>query len=219
MKKKNLIVGLSIIVWTVSSCGEKESANIPPSKPTPMDGATYTCEVIRPTLRWNCSDINGDDLTYTLKFGKSATNLNKQLLSNASLQKLEYTFSEELEKSTKYFWQVIASDGKDKMAGDVWEFSTLNEPKISVVPSTPIIFSPKRDIPAGNIEFIWSIVEDDKGMENITFILNVNGEETEVIGSSTKQLSLAKGACKWFVTAFDQDGNGSESEHIQFMLE
>ncbi len=214
MKRKNIIIGL-ILLLTLS-CSDNESTNLPPEKPIPWGSASSTCEVLRPTLSWRCSDADDDDLMYTLKFGESATNLT-EIATN--LKTTEFTFSEELEKSKKYYWQVIASDGKDETTGDVWDFSTVGNPIISVVPSTPIIISPKMNTSAGNVEFTWSVVVDDKGMENITFILNINGEETEVVGASTKELTVGAGECTWFVTAYDEDGNGAESEYIKIVFE
>lgn len=218
MKMKDLIIGLSFMLLTISceDKGDDGPINIPPNKPIPTDGVSYTCEVLRPTLSWSCKDLDNDDLIYTLKIGKSATDMTVKALN---LSATEYTFAEELEKSKNYLWQIIVSDGKDETLGDIWDFSTIGDPQISVVPSTPIIISPKMNTLAGNITFIWSVVVDDMGMENITFILNINGEETEVKGSSMKELSVGAGECEWFVTAFDEDGNGSESEHIKILLD
>ncbi|NOU19035.1 MAG: hypothetical protein HOO91_15875 [Bacteroidales bacterium] len=152
---------------------------------------------------------------YTLKFGNSAASLE---VKASNLSATDFTFSEELATSTKYYWQIIASDGKNETVSGVWGFSTVSNPIVSTVPSTPIIISPKMDTKAGNIEFIWSVVVDDGGLENITYILNVNATEYEVKESTTKSLNLPVGICKWYVTAFDKDGNGSESEHITITL-
>lgn len=218
MKSKNLIIGFSFILLLNNSCsntGEDQLKNLPPNKPVPTNGVSYSCEVLRPTLSWSCNDPDNDNLTYILKIGENETNMDVKV---SNLAATEYTFAEELEKSKKYFWQIIVSDGKDETSGDIWDFSTVGDPVISVIPSTPIIISPKWNVPAGNVTFIWSAVVDDKGMENITFILNVNGEETEIEGSSMKELSVSAGECDWYVTAFDEDGNGSESEHITIQL-
>ncbi len=214
MKINILILGFSLFL--LLSCGDDKPGNTAPSKPISLNGANYTCEVLRPTLSWSCSDIDNDKLTFTLKIGENATNLT-EIASN--LSGTDYTFANELNKSTKYYWQIIVSDGKEETIGDVWSFSTVGEPKTSIVPSTPIIISPKTNVKTGNIDFIWSTVVDDKGMENISFILNINGEETTLTDVTTKTLPLKAGECVWYVTAYDEDGNGSESEHIKINVE
>ncbi len=219
---KIIIFALSLITLLLlvscSDSGEPEISNNPPNKPTAKEGVSYTCEVLRPTLKWGCDDWDGDDLTYTLKFGTSATFLTEYILSNVSLSTLEYTFTEELAPSTKYYWQIIVSDGKDETVGDVWDFSTIGDPKVNTVPSTPVIVSPKVNIAADNITFIWEAVVDDKEAENITYKLYVNDIETEVVGTTSKTLSVEAGECTWYVTAWDEDGNGSESERINITL-
>lgn len=214
MKAKNILLALILISAFTVGC-KKSDNNTPPEKPISSRGANFTCAVLRPTLSWYCSDNDEDALLYTLKFGNSATSLE---VKASNLSATDFTFSEELAASTKYYWQIIVSDGKSETASDVWGFSTVSNPIVSTVPSTPIIISPKMDAKAGSIDFIWSVVVDDGGLENITYILNVNGTEYEVKESTTKSLSLPIGICKWHVTAFDKDGNGSESEHITINL-
>lgn len=57
-------------------------------------------------LRWNCSDLDSDMLTYTLRYGNSSTNLkNISPLTDSS-----YIMSN-LQNNSTFYWQVIASDG------------------------------------------------------------------------------------------------------------
>ena len=214
MKLKNALLISGLISLIIFSC-KKEDSNNPPEKPVSVRGSSYTCEKIRPTLKWSSSDTEGDEISYTLKFGSSAETM-EVIASN--LVAAEYTFSEDLAPSTKYYWQIIASDKKGKTVGDVWNFSTVSNPVVNTVPSTPVIISPKVNIKAGEITFIWSVVTDDGGLENITYILNVNSTGYEVKGSTMKTISLPVGSCKWYVTACDKDGNCSESEHITITL-
>lgn len=215
MKAKNILLALSLISAFTMGCKKSGDDNTPPEKPISIKGTSYTCEVLRPTLSWRCFDIDADALTYTLKFGQSASALEVKV---SNLSATEFTFGEDLVISTKYYWQIIASDGKNETPSDVWEFSTVSNPIVSNVPSTPTIISPNANTKAGNIAFIWSVVVDDGGLENITYILNVNGVEYEVTGSTMKSINLPAGTCKWYVTAHDRDGNESESEHVSITL-
>lgn len=214
MKLRNILLILGLFSLITTSC-KKEDNNNPPDKPFPDKGDYYTCEVIRPTLKWSCSDPEGDEISYTLKFGTSAESM-EVIASNLTVN--EFTFNQNLNASTRYYWQIIASDKKKKTTGDVWEFSTVSNPVVNTVPSTPIIISPKENTKAGNITFIWSVVVDDGGLQNITYILNVNGLEYELKESTMKSITLPAGLCKWFVTAYDKDGNGSESERVTISL-
>lgn len=215
MKYTIRILVLIIISTLFVKCNKDNDNNTQPNKPIATLGASYICEEIRPTLSWNCLDIDKDELTYSLRFGSSPTAL-ETISSN--LASTEYTFTYNLEVSTTYYWQIVASDGKDETISDVWEFTTIDDPIINKVPSTPIIVSPKIDTQAGNIEFIWSAVVDDGGSENITYILNINGETYEITESTSKIITVSKGACNWLVTAYDSEGNGSESENVSINI-
>ena len=177
MRKIYTVLGLTFILLLTLSCSKKSDnvpVNIPPNKPISLNGSSYTCEVLRPTLKWTCTDDDDDGLTYTLMFGNSSESLE---VKASNLATDSFTFSEDLAKSTKYYWQIVVSDGKNETVGNVWEFSTISNPIVNTIPSTPIIISPKANTKTGNITFIWSVVVDDGGLENITYILNVNGIE------------------------------------------
>jgi hypothetical protein len=98
-----------------------EYLNQPPDKPvltSPINNAKYQGTTL--TLQWSCSDQDNDPLTYnvyldsanppTAKFGPA---------TSADTAKLNG-----LQNDKKYFWQVVASDGKDSTKSDIHSFST-----------------------------------------------------------------------------------------------
>lgn len=214
MKLRIITIILSTVLFILGGC-DKEDSNKPPEKPVPSNGESYSCEVLRPTLSWSSSDEDLDELSFTLKFGESPNSL-IEIASN--LYSSKYTFDTELSASTKYYWQIIVSDGKSETSGDIWDFSTVGDPIESKVPSTPYLVYPKNDMQSGNILFSWEEVKDDKGSENITYILNINETEYEITGAISKTINVVAGQCLWYVIAVDEDGNEAESEHIEITI-
>ncbi|MGC9384857.1 MAG: Ig-like domain-containing protein [Kosmotogaceae bacterium] len=89
-----------------------------PHNPIPTDGATdVSVDVV---LSWECSDVDGDSLTYSIYFGKfdPPTSL-KAVISENSYEPVT------LDTDTTYYWKVKAKDGKGgETTGPVWEFTT-----------------------------------------------------------------------------------------------
>lgn len=73
------------------------------------------------TLRWSCTDPDGDALTYDVYFGTSdpPTHRVSARQTEAVLQRIG------LDTSTTYYWRVVAIDSRmDTTAGEVWNFRT-----------------------------------------------------------------------------------------------
>jgi len=102
----------------IKSFTTEELSNSEPDTPSytyPSNGATGVSKDV--TFSWNCSDPDGDALTYYLYCGTSTSSWTKYTTS-----KKNYTLS--LATNTKYSWKVDAYDGKVTTTGLTWTFTT-----------------------------------------------------------------------------------------------
>ncbi len=130
-----LLVSFAIILFCpIINCGSRStdaSRNQPPaipSNPSPADGAPHAR--INMQLSWECSDPNGDNLTFDLYFGTSA---NPPLIGSG----LEHnTFDAgSLEFGTTYYWKVIAGDARYQSENPLWSFTVRNQAEIQLIGS------------------------------------------------------------------------------------
>jgi hypothetical protein len=121
---------------TTSAGGQSNNA---PGQPTintsagaPADGATdvSTSQV----LYWNCTDPDGDDLTYDVHFGQ--TNPPGAVSTGQSAKSFN---PGTMAYSTVYYWMVVAEDPDDETtSSEVWSFTTMAQPTETVsVPDAP----------------------------------------------------------------------------------
>jgi uncharacterized protein (TIGR02145 family) len=99
-------------------------SNLPPeipSEPSPAHGAVK--QLLNISLSWNCSDPEGDLLTYDLYFGT----LEYPSLIATGLTEKTYLL-EALDYNTTYFWKIVANDGINTTEGLLWNFATINDP-------------------------------------------------------------------------------------------
>ncbi|HKI78174.1 MAG TPA: discoidin domain-containing protein [Ignavibacteriaceae bacterium] len=90
----------------------------PPAGPTPTNGAIN--QPISSTLSWNCSDPNGDPLTYSVYFG---TTSNPPLV--ASNQSNASYVPGQLNNNTTYYWKIVAKDNLGATTSSpIWNFLT-----------------------------------------------------------------------------------------------
>ena len=95
-----------------------------PSDPEPEDGATDVD--IDADLGWNCSDPDGDDLTYNVYFEANDTTPDELVSENQSGNTYD---PGTMEYSTHYYWQIVAWDEYGALtSGPVWNFTTGSEP-------------------------------------------------------------------------------------------
>ncbi|UCC79202.1 MAG: hypothetical protein JSW64_13140 [Candidatus Zixiibacteriota bacterium] len=107
-------------MWTFTTVsGPANNPPAAPSNPSPAHGATDQSTTVQ--LSWSCSDPDGDDLTYDIYFGTSATPPLVQSNQTAT------TYNPgTLQPGTTYYWQIIADDGTDQTEGSIWSFSTYS---------------------------------------------------------------------------------------------
>lgn len=112
------------------SAGKTTTANIPlnlivnhsPNLPTivsPADAATSQSTSL--TLRWSCSDTDGDPLTYDVYLDQN----NPPTTLIASNQTDTIIARTNMDTSATYYWRVVAKDNKGASTyGNVWRFTT-----------------------------------------------------------------------------------------------
>ena len=96
--------------------------NTPPNQatnPNPANGAEN--QALNTTLSWNCSDPNGDPLTYDVYFG---TSTNPAVVSSGQSGA---TYNPgQLENNTTYYWKIVANDGNGGTStSPIWSFTTV----------------------------------------------------------------------------------------------
>jgi len=98
-----------------------------PLNPQPSNGSVNMDKNI--TLRWECEDLDGDNL-YHIYFGETKIFYEDDLLIS-NLTKKYYNISN-LENNTQYFWKVVSEDEDDfKTESNIWCFYTTDtEPPI-----------------------------------------------------------------------------------------
>jgi hypothetical protein len=95
-----------------------------PSDPEPEDGATDID--INADLSWNCSDPDGDELTYNVYFDANDTTPNVLVSENQTGTTYD---PGTMEYVTNYYWQIVAWDEHGlSTSGPVWNFTTVSEP-------------------------------------------------------------------------------------------
>ncbi len=100
-------------------------ANAPPyspHSPEPPDGATNID--VNASLNWNCTDPDGDEITYDVYFGK-----NSSPLKVSNNQSENWYDPGTMNYSTKYYWRIVAWDSYGQSAsGRIWSFTTGSLP-------------------------------------------------------------------------------------------
>ncbi|MFH1862386.1 MAG: hypothetical protein ABH878_06185, partial [bacterium] len=136
-----LLFILSIVSVTLLLTSCEESATDPerqapydPAVPSPADGATLTSPL--QYLSWNCTDPNGDALTFQVYLG---TDDDPPLIAE-NLTSNVY-FPEAVEQLTTYYWKVVATDDAgNSTTSPVWHF-TITDPERQA-PYEPAVPSP-----------------------------------------------------------------------------
>jgi len=116
-------------IWGFTTAGSGSQPPNPPSNPLPPHNATSVS--INTDLSWECTDPNGDPLTFDVYFGTSS---NPPLLEQ-DLTQSSYDLTE-LDPEETYYWKIMAHDDHSNFTiGDIWNFSTSES-----IPPTEMIF-------------------------------------------------------------------------------
>lgn len=148
-------------IWSFTTGAEP--VNNPPADPTVISptngGYNYLTSL---TLKWSCSDPDGDPLTYDVYFG---TSNNPTSLIVSGLKETSYAKSGLL-NGTVYYWKIVAKDNKGATkTGPIWNFTTYtpgnNNPSS---PSNPSPASGTKITPSQNpmnLTLSWSCTDPD----------------------------------------------------------
>ena len=107
--------------------------NNDPATPIYIFPANATELEIPVILSWECSDPDGDSLTYDIYFGTNTT----PPLFVSEVSDTYYDLNE-LNGNKTYYWKIVAKDGfGGEREGPIWRFTTINR-----APATPTYLSP-----------------------------------------------------------------------------
>ncbi|MEW5816739.1 MAG: Ig-like domain-containing protein, partial [Spirochaetota bacterium] len=126
-----------------------------PYGPNPADGATNVS--VTPSLGWSpASDPNGDQVTYDVFLDQNTTPGTK--VNASPLYTPSFNVSTALTVATKYYWKVVAKDGKGgETSGPIWSFTTGSSTGASFTVSSsnpqPYATNVAENGPSGNGQF------------------------------------------------------------------
>jgi len=193
-----------------------------PSDPEPADGATDVD--INADLSWNCSDPDGDTVTYDVYF-EADDPTPDELLSNN--QSENWYDPGTMEYDTHYYWQIVAWDEYgESTTGSIWDFttgSTPNDPPY--IPSDP---NPENGANNVDIEEDLSWTGGDPNDDSVTYdvYLEANDETPDVkVADDIAETTFDPGTLDysttyyWQINAKDEHGASSWSQVWHFTTE
>ncbi len=139
-------------IWSFTTCSYPNSPPNTPSDPEPEDGATDIDVDV--DLSWNCSDPDGDSVTYDVYL-----DILDPPEERVSDNQNETTFDPEtLEFVTTYYWQIIAKDEHGASTpGSVWQFTTRE----NMPPSAPSIDGPSSGKTNVGYDYIFATADPE----------------------------------------------------------
>jgi len=126
-----LVLILALPIFMIPGCGDNSNGpdNNPPnapSSPSPANGATD--QSLNLTLSWDCSEPDGDPMTFDVYFGTAET--------PAVLSENQTAFSydvDNLSTSTTYYWMITAKDDHGhETDSPIWSFTTVGSPACNI---------------------------------------------------------------------------------------
>ncbi len=211
------VLKLPVVKSSKNHTKENNRAPNSPETPTPANNSTNQGGEI--TLRWVCSDPDGDSLKYDVYFANQGSNL---VLVAENLLEPAYTVTN-LSAYTTYTWQIIARDTNlQHTSSQIWYFSTgdLNN-------NAP--YKPSNPTPANgsngwsdSVNFTW-VGGDPDTTDIITYSLFYGDQADNMIvhGSTTNTNFQVNGfefgkTYYWKIISADNRGKSTESDIWSF---
>lgn len=185
----------SQVVFELETSTTNNKAPEIPVLTAPLDNAIN--QLINTKLVWTATDLENDPLTYTVTLKNATTDA---VLTFADLKTASLDLTN-LSYNTKYFWQVIVSDGINKPVNSVsFSFTTIPFPDgrylfVKKINSNNVIFTandsgsqlqisssntnsyrPRRNINSGKIAYISS-----DGSQNHIYTMNTDGSSIKKV--------------------------------------
>jgi hypothetical protein len=123
-----------------------------PSDPEPEDGATEVD--IDADLSWDCTDPDGDSLTYNVYFEANDPTPDEMVSENQTGTNYD---PETMNYNTHYYWRIEAWDEHAASTlGPIWDFTTMSEPNNPPnIPSDPYPEEGSTDVDI-NADLSWT---------------------------------------------------------------
>ncbi len=189
-----------------------------PSVPSPYNYATNQPTTI--TLSWNCSDPDGDAVTYDVYFGIDASSMTKVSI-NQSGSTLNIGDLRTLSYGTTYYWKVVAKDNKGATTeGPEWKFTTQS----NRAPNTPSNPSPSNNVTNQPLTMTlsWDCSDPDGDILTYDVYFGTSSNPTTKISTSQSGRTLNRSNLSygttyyWKVVAKDSKGATTEGPEWRF---
>ncbi len=189
-----------------------------PSNPFPANSVASMGTDI--TLRWTCSDPDGDNLTYDVFLAARGQEM-QLVASNISNN---YYRVPQLTVNTTYFWKIIARDtyGAISNAAQTWQFETGDQDNFSpYAPANPVPPDLSVDqLPT--LVFAWTGGDpDSQDIVNYTVYLGSDSNVLNIATNTRKTTYAAEGLTLgrtyyWKIVASDDRGKETSSPLWRF---
>ncbi len=199
---------------TYSFTTQSNRAPNTPSNPSPSNNVTN--QPLTMTLSWDCSDPDGDILTYDVYFGTSSNPTTKVSTgqSGKSINRSNLSYG------TTFYWKVVAKDSKGATTeGPEWRFTTQS----NRAPNTPSNPSPSNN--ATNqpltITLSWDCSDPDGDATTYDIYFGTNNNPGMVIEGQSENTFTRRNLITgtnyyWKVVAKDSKGGVTEGPLWKF---
>ncbi len=195
---------------------EKELENKAPTAPVLKEPANNAENIaLKPTFMWDASvDPEKGEVLYELFISKDKDFKEEETKKAIDIKENSFSFANyELERSTTYYWKVVASDVKKaKAESAVASFMTVGE-DLNITLSAPM---DKAVLTAKDVELSWTVERSPLYKDEVTYQLFLRNGSAEFSLPLKKNLTETKVAVNglkgnghyyWAVSAVDKGGN------------